>query len=55
MEILKILSLSLLMIINICLLFCYILASKDEDKTGRRMLLVGLTIFVIPTIYIVLN
>jgi hypothetical protein len=55
MEMLRIVSLSLLLIMDIFLLFSYILACKDEDKTGRNVVLVLLTIFILPTIYIVLN
>ncbi len=55
MEIIRILSISLLMIVNLCLISCYLISTKESDKEGRSIILVLLTIFVIPTIYIILN
>ena len=55
MEIIRILSLSLLMIVNLCLILCYIVSTKENDKEGRSVILILLTIFMIPTIYIILN
>lgn len=55
MEIIRILSLSLLMIVNLCLILCYMISIKETDKEGRSVILILLIIFVIPTIYIILN
>ena len=51
MEVLKILSLVFLMIIDITLMLCFLYAYKEE----RKVILVILTMFILPTIYIILN
>lgn len=55
MEIIRILSLAFLVLIDLCMIFCYIVANNDNDKDGRNIVLVLLTMFMLPTIYIVLN
>lgn len=55
MEILKTISLSLLMIIDILFIIGYVFASNDNDKSGAKICLICLTWFILPTIYIILN
>lgn len=55
MEIIRILSLAFLVLIDLCMIFCYIVANNDGNKESRNIVLVLLTIFILPTIYIALN
>lgn len=55
MEIIRIISLLILGMIDMLFMFCYLLAIYDDDKNGANIMLIMLTMFVIPTIYIGLN
>lgn len=52
MEILRIMSLAFLLIVDLVLISIYISINNKKDK---NVILVILTIFIIPTLYIILK
>lgn len=52
MEFLRIISLAFLLIIDIVLIIVY---TYQEEKETKNVILIFLTLFVLPTIYIILK